>query len=204
MGISLVIACSELYSHNLSSFMQSISDLHRKPDEIVLVTDSVKPEFDCTIVADAGEWVLGNWYNLGFEAATQEWIVWTGVDDRLRPHALDSIDNSLADVIPFGLHYSTGQIWIPSNVSAESILRISDNLVPCGSPVRKRFWELQPFVPELYPFDDWAFWVGCAHNGAKFMPTFTIDVDYDYGIGHINPPMEPHRTNIIEWAKGLK
>lgn len=201
--ISIVIACSNAYAHHLDGYMQAVRKLNRQPDEIVLVTDTIKPDFDCVVVRTENTFQFGEWFNLGFEAASSDWIVWPGADDRLRQHALDQIDASLSDVIAFGLQYSTGQIWIPALVNAQTILQVQENQIPCGSAVRKRFWEATPFQPDLFPFEDWAFWVGCAHNGARFTSTMTIDVDYSYGNDHFVPSLEPTRTQIEQWSKGL-
>jgi len=203
MSISLVVCCSKKYEHHLPGYMEAVDALTTKPDEVVLVTDGVVPDFDCTLINTDQGWNLGNWYNLGFAAATADWVVWTGVDDRLRPHALEQVRTCQADVLAFGLQYTTRQKWLPLTVTAEQVLQVKENLVPCGSPVRRSLWQGIPFQPQLYPFDDWAFWVGCAAQGAIFTTTNTIDVDYDYGPGHINPPIEPTRTHIAEWAKGL-
>ena len=204
MTVSLVVACSKAYEHHLPGYMESVSALNRPPDEIVLVTDEVVPSFDCTWVRTDEPWNLGAWYNRGFDSASGDWIVWTGADDRFRPHALDKIDDCDADVLMFGLQYTTGQTWQPSNVSAAEVLRVQNNLVTCGSPARKHLWETIPFQPQLYPFDDWAFWVGCAYQDATFEPTLTLDIDYDYGPNHLNPPMEPHRTHSREWLESLE
>lgn len=202
--ISLVIACSQQYAHHLDGYMQAVQQLNRQPDEIVLVTDTVKPSFECVVIRTEAEFQFGEWFNLGFAAATGDWVVWPGADDRLRPHALDHIDASLADVIAYGLQYSTGKIWIPAVTDAHNILQVQQNLITCGSPVRKRLWEQTPFQPELFPFEDWAFWVGCAHNNARFTSTLTIDVDYAYGDDHFIPPLEPTRSLIMQWSKGLQ
>lgn len=204
MSISLVLCCSKQYEHHLDGYMAAVAQLHRQPDEVIVVTDNAVPAFDCTLIRTTKPWVLGDWYNLGFAAATCDWVVWTGADDRLMPHALDQVDACDADVLAFGLQYSTGQRWMPFAPTAEQVLRVEENLVPCGSPVRRELWQEMPFHSEFYPFDDWAFWVGCAAQGATFATTHTLDVDYDYGPGHINPPLEPTRTQIAKWAKGLK
>lgn len=203
MTISLVVACSLAYEHHLDGYLAAVDVLSVRPDEIVVVSDGVKPIIDCTLVTTDEAWNLGHWYNLGFTAATSEWVVWTGVDDRLRPTALDQVANCRADVLAFGLQYTTGQRWMPGAPTADQVLAVDENLIPCGSPVRRDLWQGVPFQPEFYPLDDWAFWVGCAAQGAQFATTHVIDVDYDYGPDHINPPKEPTRTRIAEWAKGL-
>lgn len=201
--ISIVIACSQQYAHHLDDYMNAVAQLDRQPDEIVLVTDKVQPTFNCVRVQAPDRWNLGEWYNLGFDAASSDWIVWTGADDRLRPHALNTIDTTNADVIAFGLHYTTGQTWMPANIRNADILKVQHNLVTCGSPVRKQLWQATAFEPDLAPFEDWAFWVGCAHNNAQFTSTRTLDVDYTYGSDHIAPAEEPTRTRIQQWLKGL-
>lgn len=199
-----MIACSQQYEHHLSGFLASVETLNRKPDEIVLVTDNVTPTFDCTLVRMNEPWNLATWYNKGFKAASGDWVVWTGSDDRFKPHALDGLDDCGAEVFMFGMDYSTGQKWTPGHVTAQDILKVSSNLVPCGSPVRRHLWENIPFIPDLYPFDDWGFWVGCAYQGATFTPTQRLDIDYTHGPDHLNPPLEPTRSKIVEWLRSLE
>lgn len=204
MNVSLVIACSQQYEHHLYGYVESVRNLNRQPDEIVVVTDNAVPDFDCTLVRVNEPWNLGAWYNKGFAAASGDWIVWTGADDRFKPHALDKIDACQSDVLMFGLDYSTGQKWTPGAVTAEQVLKVASNLVPCGSPVRRELWEGINFNPDLYPFDDWGFWVGCAFQGATFEPTNTLDIDYAHGPEHLNPPLEPTRSKIVHWLTTLE
>jgi hypothetical protein len=203
VSISLVIACSQQYAHHLDGYMQAVEKLNTQPDEIVLVTDTIKPDFECVRVQAQSKFLFGEWFNLGFDAASSDWVVWPGVDDRLRAHALDQLRVITADVYAFGLQYTTGQIWIPSNITNEAILQVDENKVTCGSPVKRSLWEQTPFQTQLTPFEDWAFWVGCAHNKARFMSSLTLDVDYAYGNDHTIPPSEPTRSLIMQWSKGL-
>lgn len=204
MDISLVIACSAAYRHHLDGYLQAVHELDRAPDEIVLVTDSVSSSVEYKRVLVDTQWNLGAWYNAGVAASSGDWVVWTGADDRFMSHALNSLDDCKSDVYAFGLQYTTGQVWLPQNLTAQRILEVRENLVPCGSPFRRHLWEQVPFQPQFFPLDDWAFWVGCAAIGATFECSPNLDVLYEYGPSHINPPMEPTRTHIAQWVRELQ
>jgi hypothetical protein len=200
VSVGIVIACSSLYRHHLQPHLDSIMRLERKPDEITLVTDGdfTAPMITRVVHMDL-PWCLGDWYNAGVEATETEWVAWSGADDLYRPTALNSLDNATADVVCFGLHYSTGMNWLPQGITPEAILKIETNLITCGSPFRRKLWEEIPFQAEVAPVEDWGFWVGCALQGARFESAHQIDIDYAHGPDHLAPDLNNSRELIRAW-----
>lgn len=197
------------YPEKLNGWIESIQQLNRKPDEVVLVLwdqivvddlnlDGIK------VVAWSGDFEYSNMMNLAIQNCDTNWIAWIGVDDRYRPHALDKIDSCQADVLALGFEYDTGQLWTPAKTTADEILSLRANMIPCGSPFRKWLWEQIPFDQSIAPFDDWIFWLGTALSEATYDATCDIDVDYEYA-GHFVPNDAHARATISDWlAKPLQ
>lgn len=198
-----VVSICHSYPEKIAGWLDSVRALNRKPDQIVLVLynkifikdldlDGVK------VVFWDGDFEYSNMMNLAFQNCDTDWISWIGIDDRYKPHALDKIDTCEADVLALGFQYDTGQIWTPANVTAEQILSLHANMIPCGSPVRKWLWEQQPFEQRIAPFDDWCFWIGTALSGAKYDCTLNLDVDYEYA-GHWVPNESDARRTVTQY-----
>lgn len=210
MSVGVVTVC-HTYTEFVAGWAQSVRDLTTKPARIVVaatnvfdVAASAQGVIPWTVVRAEEPFTYGGYLNRAIAACDTDWVAWIGVDDRYRPHALDGIDRPDADVVAFGLQYASGQQWHPSRRSAGDVLQVRENFVPCGSPFRRSLWERIPFQPDLAPFEDWAFWVGAARQGARFDITGRIDVDYAQHSAQIVPPMEPTRTRIAEWARTLE
>lgn len=193
------------YPEDVPGWIESVRSLNRKPDKIVLVLNIEidKSEFDLdglTVVGWFDDFAYSDMMNLAFENCQTNWVSWIGIDDRYRPHALDRIDSCQADVLALGFQYDTGQIWTPSNVTAEQVLGLHANMIPCGSPVRRWLWERNPFDQRIAPFDDWCFWVGTAVSGATYDSTLNIDVDYAYA-GHTVPSDSLARETVSKYLE---
>lgn len=207
--IGVVTTC-HTYTHFLAGWCGSVRNLNTKPDKVVIAcTDEATtraaidlPEF--TLVQVDEPFGLGKYLNAAIAACETDWIVWIGADDRYRMHALDGLRFSQADVVAMGLQFGHGGAWHPHAVSPDAVLAVNENYVPCGSAFRRRLWQQIPFQPHLAPFEDWALWVGFAHLGATFTSTGRIDFDYGQHPDQIVPDMEPTRSRIAEWAKGLR
>jgi len=205
MSIGVVTVASDLYAENLPAWAESVRALNTQPDQIVIACQTVPVDLDldCTIVLIPADepWDFATWWNRAIAACDTDWVAWCGVDDTYRPHAMDSIERNDADVVGLGFQYDTGQTWIPQADNA-AIRAVEGNLIPCGSPFRKSLWQRMPIPQGFGPLADWAFWVGLAFINARFASTGRIDVDYSFA-GHINPPIEPTRTQIRDWVQSL-
>ena len=198
-----VVGICHGYPEKINGWIESIHKLNRQPDEIVLVLwdeiivddlnlDGIK------VVAWSGDFAFSEMFNLGMQNCDTEWIAWIGIDDRYRPHALDKIDDCKADVLALGFEYDTGQIWSPTKTTAEEILGMHANMIPCGSPFRKWLWEKIPLDESVAPWSDWVFWLGTALSNATYDSTLDLDVDYEYA-GHWVPNDSEARTIIADW-----
>ena len=201
--VGMVICCSSLYWDFLPAHMESVKGLNRQPDQITIVTDHTEQLDNYNVVRKDLPWNLGDWYNAGIAATETDWIVWSGVDDKYRPTALDGIDTCTADVLGFGLRYSGGMNWIPGNPEPARILQLETNLITCGSPFRRKLWEGIPFEPSLAPVEDWGFWVGCARQDARVVSTGEIDIDYSHGPDSLIPDLNISRERIRSWLEKL-
>lgn len=193
------------YEQKINGWVQSIRKLNRKPDEVVLVlwlgTDRTDLDLDGIKVIDwDGDFAYSEMFNLGIANCDTDWIAWIGIDDRYRPHALDKVDNCTADVLALGFQYDTGQVWSPAKTTADEILSMRANMIPCGSPFRKWLWERIPFDQTITPWDDWVFWCGTALLKATYDSTFDLDVDYEYA-DHFVPADSEARVVIPQWIE---
>lgn len=206
-----VVTTVHTYYHFLPQWAAGIRGLQEKPDMVVIAaTDPMQVHraldghlTDYQVMAAQEPFGLGKYLNVAVEHCPTDLIVWAGVDDRYRPQALNGLRFMDADVIAMGMQYASRRRWLPGNITASEVLEVTENLVPCGSAFRRSLWAAQPFEPDLAPFEDWALWVGFAALGARFATTGRIDFDYSQHDDQIVPPLEPTRTRIAEWAKGL-
>jgi hypothetical protein len=209
--IGIVTTC-HTYEQFIPDWSASVAELNRKPDEVVIactrpvnVIEHLDPRLtNTTIVRVPEPFGLGKYLNAAVQSLTTDWVAWIGADDRYRPHALDDLLLESSDVIGFGMQWPTGATTIPSQGSMTNILSVSSNPVLCGSLFRRSLWEKHPFNPDLHPFEDWGFWVGCAAQGARFTATNRVDFDYSTHAAQNHPPQEPTRTRIREWLNSLE
>ena len=209
--IGIVTTC-HTYTHFIPDWSASVADLNRKPDEVIVactnvanVVPNLDPRLkDTTVISVPQPFGLGKYLNRAIRAVDTDWVAWIGADDRYRPTALDDLPLESADVIAFGMEWPSGSRTVPRNVTADEVLRVSNNAIPCGSLFRRSLWETHPFNEDLHPFEDWGFWVGCAAQGARFACTRRVDFDYSTHGAQNHPPQEPTRTKIREWLYSLE
>lgn len=198
-----VVSICHGYPEKIPGWVDSVRALNRKPDEIVLVLwdQIILDDLDLDgikVIGWSGDFEFSNMMNLAIENCKTDWIAWIGIDDRYRPHALDKIDTTQADVLALGFEYDTGQIWSPTVTHAEEILSMRANMIPCGSPFKRWLWERIPFDQSIAPSDDWQFWLGTALSGATYDSTLDLDVDYEYA-GHWVPNESECRARLMQW-----
>lgn len=198
-----VVSICHGYPEKIPGWIESVRALNRKPDEIVLVLwdQIILDDLDLDgikVIGWSGDFEFSNMMNLAIENCKTDWIAWIGIDDRYRPHALDKIDTTQADVLALGFEYDTGQIWSPTVTHAEEILSMRANMIPCGSPFKRWLWERIPFDQSIAPSDDWQFWLGTALSGATYDSTLDLDVDYEYA-GHWVPNESECRARLLQW-----
>ena len=204
-----VVTTVGTYEEFLPGWCQSVRNLRRQPDRIVIAAHHpekvhriLKAEhLTAAVIPVKEEFMLSRYLNKAISHCHTDWISWIGVDDRYRPCALDGLDNLTgeADVFIYGMQLADGRQWLGGELDQA----IEYNPVPCGSPFRRWIWEKLPFQPELFPFEDWAFWVGAQHLNAKPVRSGRIDFDYAQHPNQRVPPLEPTATKIRKWAASL-
>ena len=205
-----VITTCHSYPDWLHSWAVSVAGLKRAPDEVVVCALDVPATVDA--LGDAGigravvvqgqpEWEFGTYLNDAIAACDTDWIVWIGCDDLFLPRALSGWEDTGADVVSFGLRAIPGswELVRPAPTMAEVFAADTGNLVACGSPFRRRLWEGQPFTTDSFPFNDWAFWISCAGQGATFTATGRVDFLYRVHPAQVRIPDEPLLTQIKIW-----
>lgn len=113
---------------------------------------------------------IGAAVNEAVRRVNTEWVIRLDADDTLLPHCIADVAElaDQADVVAIGAVRDGQEILWP-NVSAEWILSGRQGAMS-SSAFRRRLWKAAPFIEA----NDWiesAFWVGCAHQGARFVPT---------------------------------
>ena len=208
MSIAVVTAAvGDEYQALLPAWAEAVAALERQPDEVIIAVDDLPGAIinrlelilrDFWIVPSDREWehhpqVL---VNDAISVADSEWICKMDADDEILPHALTPLDACTADVFMFGIQHG-GQYLQYSGVTAEKILTREANLVFSGSPFRRYLWEGNNFRDMI--FEDWAFWIGCAEQGATFEHSGTYDYIYTAHEGQIS-----RRHDEAYWAEKVR
>ena len=206
----VTVAHGHRYQQYLLEWAEAVARLERAPDHITIVGDAL----DQTI-SNALDEALGDWTHITSEREFQhhpqylvndairftatEWICKMDADDLIYPDALNTIDNTQADVLMWGIHLN-GRNLYPQNINREHILASPHNLVFSGSPFRRWIWEAAPYRDMIY--EDWAFWIEAAKHGARFQATSTIG--YEYRLHGTNISIGCDDTYWSNIARGLQ
>lgn len=176
MSIGLVtVAYGRKYQKMLPVWAESVSMLNRRPDLVTIVGDELPDEIaaeldklihyqfvQTTTKPETHAQVL---LNEAIAHTPTDWIVKLDADDVIFPHALDELDGCKADVFMFGVRVNDQDV-AAKDVTAIDILANGNNLIVPASPFRRWVWQRAPFRDMI--FEDWAFWIEAAANGAKF------------------------------------
>ena len=184
MSIAIVtVAYGDLYRDFLPEWCEAINQLTISPDEIIIITDSIADASSKTSTllhdyrimrAEGGHTHHPQVYvNQAIAKTSSEWIIKMDVDDLIRPDALANWPE--ADIIMFGIAHRGGELHHPP-ITAEQILAAGYNPVFSGSAFKRSLWEQNPFMDII--FEDWAFWRGCARQGAHFAPLGRVGYIY--------------------------
>lgn len=187
MSVGVVtVAVGESYQQRLPTWAEAVADLERVPDEVTIAVDDIADDLAGEILAilpaaqiihSTRQWqhhpqVLAN---DAVEHTSTDWICKMDADDVILPHALTPLDGLDADVLMFGIQLDdNGLLW--GDVTRDEILKRRGNIVFSGSPYRRHLWHDNPYRDMI--FEDWAFWIGCAEQGARFVASNTIDYIY--------------------------
>ena len=180
------VAYGTTYHDFLPRWAAAVAALERRPDLITIVHDGVSRDIRQQVhdlltvlwVEDRGtahELQPQVHVNAAIAVTQTDWIVKLDADDVILPHALTGVTDCAADVLNFG--YRIGEAdHVSQRVTAEQVLRKTNNALSSASPFRRWLWERNKFQDLL--FDDWAFWIEAARAGATFDATGRVDYIY--------------------------
>jgi len=190
---SLVVAAWGLrYKPYVSRWWESVRNLNRKPDEIVLATNLDDP---CELLTSIPEWVDipivkiqidSEDHNLiwleAAKAATKEWIVGMPIDDQYHSQALDFLESVDGDIVIDNCQFLQGGEWIPSWNTEDTHNR---RFAPAGiGPWRRSL--LPMFIQSTTDFywNDWVFYLLAVKQGVKAYRTQNYRMIHDLGYDH--------------------
>lgn len=186
MSIGIItVAYGATYRGFLLRWAAAVNALHTQPDVVTIMTDDTGDALRQTADLRAPvqiHTIQGThkhhpqvYANQALEHTDTDWICKMDVDDVIYPHAFNNLRNAACDVWMFGITHN-GHTLLPGHVSAKDVLASPHNLVFSGSPYRKWLTTGAKYRDMIY--EDWAFWIDCAKQGARFCPSPTADYDY--------------------------
>jgi glycosyltransferase involved in cell wall biosynthesis len=171
------------YEHYLSGWIDA--SIAAQPDAIIVSTDQDRCDAQnviCTVSQPPSDWrFAGSWFlNKAFERATTDWVWVVGVDDRIRPQALQAlIGREHCDVVQVGYRRSDGFTYRPPPIKNRQILALKNNALFACSPIKRDAWLRVGGFPDV-AFEDWAMWRKLARADCTFGYSFNVAVDYDW------------------------
>lgn len=209
MSVGLVtVAYGAKYQAFLLTWAQAVSRLNTPPEQIIIVGDDI----DMGILNTVDGLLYGVEYlhsttvpehhpqilvNEAIARLSTKWVCKIDVDDWIKPTALDE-QPWPGDIRMFGIELN-GQPMPAQQVTASDVLGSPHNLVFSGSAFRKWVWEAAPYRDMIY--EDWAFWIEAAKNGAQFTQSGQIDYEYRlHGANismHCNDPYWRQKVNEL-------
>lgn len=186
MSFAVVTSCTGADYHQwLVPWARHVESLTTKPDQVVVATD-----VDEDLMDEVDEFLQVLWVvprtiarthpavivNDAIDFTHTDWICRLDVDDIIYPRAYEHLEDCDADVYALGYFHDGSEHHAPAGLTADDLLRRTDNPLAACSPFRRWLWEAQPYRDML--FDDWAFWIDAAKAGATFAASPTIDYEY--------------------------
>lgn len=184
MDLAVVTAVWGSYGRFLPDWVDSIAEQTVLPSQVVIVdcgVDDASPARRA-LKALRGAGVaasmtrpqryegMGASMNDAVGRARTEWVVRLDADDTLLPHCVEDVRSLAdgADVVAIGAMRDGREVLFP-DTSTDWILSARQGALSPAA-FRRSFWARCPF----HEVNDWiesTFWVGLAHQGARFVPT---------------------------------
>lgn len=184
------VAEGAAYAPFAPRWWESVRRMDPLPDEVVIVIGAddhagirelVTPDVN-TVIVQLEEPFSNSYFRAGVNAATSEWIAFSGIDDQMLPHAFVDIPTATrlaADVIVGTIFLSNGGMW---RGSWDPAAMRHVNTLPAHSPFRQSIYERVGGFPDIR-WSDWGFWLRCAAAGARpYQGTQPIAI-FDIGEG---------------------
>ena len=167
------------YDHFIDGWFEAIENLEMKPKQILMGTDKHRNANCKQIIRNTNnvKWRSPFFWNECAKKAKTKWIWICDIDDRLKPNALNDLEQQDCDIWQVGYQVQgSSEIYVPPNMSNESIYSEPHCYFCCASPIQKSWWEKCNY-PDV-ALTDWAMWRKSARLGAKF--GFAGKPLYDY------------------------
>lgn len=204
MGNSTVSITTQVWGERYAQFIprwwESVRGLSRKPDEIVLVTDS---NDTCQLLATVPDWVdvpvvkiatknefMQQWATTAVHACNSEWIAGMPIDDQFASTALNPIDTAQGDFLVDRVEFLTGGEW-PASWSLPPRNR---RFAPAGiSPFRRKLLPIWDLIPEDCHWNDYVWYLLLAKHEVK--PEITNNLRMIHDLGHNHETMSGLNMN---------
>lgn len=128
------------------------------------------------VVAEPGGRFPAPFYlNLACERAVTKVLWICDMDDRIKPDAVDILDDSV-DIVGAGYQRSDGFVYIPEQFTNVDMLAMSWNPIPASSPFKREVWQANPY-PDI-AHQDWGFWRKAMRAGFTYKTSGRVVYDY--------------------------
>jgi hypothetical protein len=190
---SVVVACwGTRYQPYIARWWESIRNLNRKPDEIVLATNLVD---ESKLFESVPDWVdipivkvqidseqYNEMWAAAVHGATKEWIIKLCVDDQFCPEALDFLETVEGDLVIDRCKFLQGGEWVASWDLSKTHTR---TFAPASfSPFRRNLIPIYEQIPRPCLWDDFVFYLLLAKAGVKIYRTDNYRMIHDLGYDH--------------------
>lgn len=192
-SVSVVVAVwGTAYASYITRWWSSLEKVNRKPDEIVLVTDT---KDSSGLLRSVPEWVdipvrviktekehYQEWWTVAVHAATKQYIAQMPIDDQFAPQALDAIDETEASLIIDRCEFLSGgewgAVWTPDNPRGR-------RFAPAGiSPFHRRLLPIWDKIPSDTHWNDYLWYLLLAREGVSYYETNNLRMIHDLGHDH--------------------
>jgi hypothetical protein len=172
------------YDHFIEGWLESIENLELKPKQVLIGTDRFRNVNLKQVVrkTENVKWKSPFFWNQCAKKTKTKWIWICDIDDRLKPNALNNLEQQDCDIWQVGYQVQgSNETYVPPNLINESIYSEPYCYFCCASPIQKSWWEKCNY-PEV-ALADWAMWRKSARLGARFgyanQPLYDYRRDFD-------------------------
>ena len=190
---SVVTACwGTRYQPYIARWWESIRNLNRWPDEVVLVTDLAD---ESNLLDSVPSWVefpvvkvqidsssYNKLWSTAVHASSKEWIVKLCIDDQFCYEALDFLEGVEGDLVIDSCKFLQGGEWVPTWDTEATHNR---RFAPASfSPFRQNLIPIYDQIPDPCIWDDYVFYLLLVKSGVKVYRTDGFRMVHDLGLDH--------------------
>lgn len=195
--VSVVCAVwGENYRQFIPRWWDSVANLQRQPDQVVVITDrdnfervhANKPmnyKVPTKVHGILHAETFNGYWDMAYRECDMEWIATCCIDDVFLPEALNDIDKAdaegcelIADAVKFT---NQSRIWRGYWNPQEMYRNMT---MPGAAPMKKAMYERVGGFPREIYWSDWGFYMLCAKAGVKVYQSDIIRIVFDEGYNH--------------------